>query len=59
MDHDPDDPPPAESDYWYYWNRWAEELMRLARLFGFLSPTRHPWPPAHRKGPGASPRHHV
>jgi hypothetical protein len=36
MKHDPDDPPPAGSDYWDFLNRWAEECMRYARLFGFI-----------------------
>jgi hypothetical protein len=35
MEYDPDDPPPGE-DYWGLLNRWAEELMRYSRLFGFL-----------------------
>jgi hypothetical protein len=35
MEHDPDDPPPGE-DYWSFLNRWAEECMRYARLFGFI-----------------------
>jgi hypothetical protein len=36
MDHDPDDPPPAETDYWDFLNRWAEETLRYLRLFGFI-----------------------
>jgi hypothetical protein len=36
MEYDPDDPPPAGSDYWGFLNRWAEECMRYARLFGFI-----------------------
>jgi len=36
MDHDHDDPPPTGTDYWDFLNRWAEELMRYARLFGLL-----------------------
>jgi hypothetical protein len=35
MDYDSDDPPPT-SDYWDFWTRFAEELMRYARLFGFI-----------------------
>jgi hypothetical protein len=35
MEYDPDDPPPAD-DYWGFFNRWAEECMRYARLFGFI-----------------------
>jgi hypothetical protein len=35
MEYDPDDPPPAD-DYWGFLNRWAEECMRYARLFGFI-----------------------
>ena len=37
--HDEDDPPPRETFTGFYFgifNRWAEELARLARLFGFL-----------------------
>lgn len=36
MEHDHDDPPPVEDDYWSFWTRWAEECMRYARLFGFI-----------------------
>jgi hypothetical protein len=35
MEYDLDDPPPGE-DYWGFLNRWAEELMRWARAFGFI-----------------------
>jgi hypothetical protein len=35
MECDPDDPPPGE-DYWGFLNRWAEECLRYARLFGFI-----------------------
>jgi hypothetical protein len=39
FEHDHDDPPPRETFIGFYYdifNRWAEELARLARLFGFL-----------------------
>jgi hypothetical protein len=36
MQHDIDDPPNQDSDDWWFLNRWAEEFMRLARLFGFI-----------------------
>jgi hypothetical protein len=35
MEHDPDDPPPGP-DYWGFLNRWAEEWMRLARIFNLI-----------------------
>src|SRR3977135_1829678 len=37
MEYDLDDPLPIESDYWGFWNRFAEDWMRLARLMGFLA----------------------
>jgi hypothetical protein len=37
LQHDPDDPLPVESCYWGFWNRFAEDYMRLARLFGFIA----------------------
>jgi hypothetical protein len=39
MEHDPDDPPPVVgySDlHWWFLNRWAEEMMRLARFVGLI-----------------------
>jgi hypothetical protein len=36
MEYDIDDPPPPSSDYWDFWNRWGEELLRYARLLGFI-----------------------
>ena len=36
MEYDPDDPVPIESDYWSFWNRFAEDCWRCARLFGFI-----------------------
>jgi hypothetical protein len=37
VEFDPDDPIPIESDYWSFWNRRAEDCLRLARLFGLLT----------------------
>jgi hypothetical protein len=37
LEYDLDDPPPTESDYWGFWNRLAEECIRLARFFGCLA----------------------
>jgi hypothetical protein len=48
LEYDSDDPIPVESCYWGFWNRFAEEHMRLwnrfaeehmrlARLFGFIA----------------------
>jgi hypothetical protein len=37
LEHDPDDPFPVENCYWGFWNRFAEDYMRLARLFGFIA----------------------
>ena len=37
MEYDADDPIPIESDYWSFWNRLAEDCLRLARLFGLLA----------------------
>jgi hypothetical protein len=35
MEYDADDPPPGE-DCCGFLNRWAEECLRYARLFGFI-----------------------
>jgi hypothetical protein len=37
MEFDLDDPLPIESDYWSFWNRFAEDCMRFARFFGLLA----------------------
>jgi hypothetical protein len=37
LEHDLDDPIPVESCYWGFWNRFAEDYMRLARLFGLIA----------------------
>jgi hypothetical protein len=36
VEHDPDDPPPPDHDYWGFLNRWAEETLRFLRLFSFV-----------------------
>lgn len=33
FEHDPDDPIPREDGYWYFMNRWAENVLRWFRLF--------------------------
>lgn len=36
--YDHDDPPPVEVlDFWYFFNRYAEQCARWARAFGFLT----------------------
>jgi hypothetical protein len=37
LEHDPDDPIPVENCYWSFWNRFAEDYMRIARLFGLIA----------------------
>jgi hypothetical protein len=37
VDYDPDDPLPIECFYWGFWNRFAEDWMRAARLFGLIA----------------------
>jgi hypothetical protein len=37
LEYDPDDPLPIESDYWGFWNRFAEEYLRVARFLGCLA----------------------
>jgi hypothetical protein len=37
VDYDPDDPLPIECLYWGFWNRFAEDWMRFARLFGLIA----------------------
>jgi hypothetical protein len=37
MEHDFDDPPPPDKDYWWFLNHWGEEIMRYARFFGIIS----------------------
>ena len=37
MEYDLDDPLPIESDYWGFWNRLAEECLRVARFLGCLA----------------------
>jgi hypothetical protein len=37
MEYDLDDPIPIEGFFWSFWNRFAENWMRAARLFGFLA----------------------
>jgi len=37
MEHDSDDPIPVESAFWGFWNRFAEDWMRTARLFGLIA----------------------
>ena len=37
MEYDLDDPVPLESQFWGFWNRFAEDWMRFARFFGLLA----------------------
>jgi hypothetical protein len=37
MEYDLDDPLPFEGQFWGFWNRFSEEWLRLARVFGFLA----------------------
>jgi hypothetical protein len=37
MEYDLDDPVPLESQFWGFWNRFAEDWMRFTRFFGFLA----------------------
>jgi hypothetical protein len=37
MEYDLGDPLPIENDYWGFWNRFAEETLRLPRFFGCLA----------------------
>lgn len=39
VEHDDDDPPPVENwidQYWGAFNRWAETLAGIARMWGLL-----------------------
>jgi hypothetical protein len=37
MEYDLDDPIPIEGAFWAFWNRYAEDWMRTARLFGLIA----------------------
>ena len=36
VEHDPDDPPPPNSEFRHFLNRCAEETLSFLRLFGFI-----------------------
>ena len=41
MKYDDDDPPIVEKSYWYFANRYAEELARWLRSLGFYERIRY------------------